>query len=53
MNKEELISNKVVFEVEFDQEVWATMNREKKSMWIDDVIDSINDHARVSGVSNG
>jgi len=44
------VSNKVVFQVEFDQEVWTTMNREKRDRWIDDVTDSINDHARVSGV---
>jgi len=44
------MDNKVVFDVEFDSEVWATMNREQKTRWIDDVIDSINDHARVSGV---
>jgi hypothetical protein len=41
---------KVVFEVEFDSEVWVTMTREQKSLWIDDVTNSINEHARVSGV---
>jgi len=46
----DLVSNKIVFEVEFDKEVWATMNREKKNLWIDDVTDSINEHARVSSV---
>lgn len=46
-------NNKAVFEVEFDSEAWASMTSKQKDSWIDQVTDSINDHARVSAVFIG
>jgi hypothetical protein len=43
--------NKWILEVEFDSEVWISLPLFQKQKWLDDVTDSINEHARVSHIT--
>jgi hypothetical protein len=42
------LGNKWIFEVEFDCEAWPSLTELQKQNWLDDVTESINEHARVS-----
>ena len=45
------MNNKVLFEVEFDSDVWLGLSDPQKQQWIDDVASSINEQAYVSDLT--
>jgi hypothetical protein len=48
---EQRMRNKVLFEVEFDSDVWISLSDSQKQQWIDDVASSINEQAYVSDLT--
>lgn len=44
-------TNKVTFTVEFDSEVWESMNKDQRSNWIDEVNDILSNEVYVSEVA--
>lgn len=47
------MSNQVVLTVDFDSEVWASMNAGERVEWVQGVVEIINNEAYVSNVQMG